>query len=397
MKQLGQYRMWLSLIALYAFWRVWLLGIAYGAMKFIPFVSSYTPRDTYGLNLPWWQWVWANFDGVVFLKIAKDSYSQSEVPFFPLFPWIVRFWQNCTQLPYLQSGLVVSVIAFFIAIFFVWKLLQREGKIALWPLTAILLLSFPTAYHYTAVYNDSLFFALATGALYFTRERKYFWAGTLGGLATLARLNGLGLFFVLIVEYILSFIPAKEAWNWRSWKQAFVQSLQLKALFSSGIFFALLIPISFVGYLAFIEYRFGDWHLFFSGVEVWHRNKLTFPLQTFWRYVKILLISPNFTFVYLIAFLEALFTLLYLTVLAFSWKKIPPAYWIMMFFHWLIPALTGTLQGMPRYGLHLFPLFFTLALFFEKRPRWQQGAFVILCLALQIFYVAFFTRGYFVS
>lgn len=388
---------WLSILGFYAVWRAWLVALAFFAQKYIPFVSTFTPHNNFGLHLPWWQWVWANFDGVVFLVIARSGYTASEVPFFPLYPLMVRFTKYLTALPYLQSGLLVSTLAFLVGLWFVWKLLVREKKSSLLTLVLLLILCFPTAYHYTAVYNDSLFFALATMTLYYAREKKYWLAGLLGGLATLARLNGLALFFVLLAEYFFSFLDKKNLWNFQFWFDAFQKSVHPRQIIKSGVLFAGLIPLAFLGYLAFIDKTFGDWNLFFTGVEVWHRSKLTFPLQTFWRYVKILLVSPRITFVYIVALFEALFTLMYLGILFFSWKKIHPTFWIMMFFHWLIPVLTGTLQGMPRYGLHLFPMYFCLALWLEKKPRWIQGLVFLIFLSLQIFYVSYFTRGYFVT
>jgi hypothetical protein len=387
----------LSALGIYAIWRLWLIVVAGLATSLIPFVPTFTTLISFGRDLPWWQWVWANFDGVIFLLIAKNGYSTSEVPFFPLYPILIGKLTEATMLPHLQSGLLVAALSFAVGIVFVWKLLKLEKKTILWPLIFLLILSYPTAYHYASVYNDSVFFALASATLFFARKRQFWIAALLGGLATLARLNGLALFFVLASEYFFSFIPEKQAWNFGQWPKALLKAIHPKSIIVSGILFAVLIPLAFVAYLGFIEQKFGDWHLFFSGVEVWHRSKITFPLRTFWRYVKILFISPRFTFVYLIAALEALFTVFYMAILFFSWKKIPPTFWVMMFFHWLIPVLTGTLQGMPRYGLHMFPMYYCLALFLQKRPTWQRRAVLGIFLLLQVFYVMYFTRGYFVT
>lgn len=388
-------RLWITLSA-YASWRVWLLLAATIAASCIPFVPTFTPLSNHGVNLPRLAWIWGNFDGVVFMNIAQHGYTASEVPFFPLYP-LTMHMLHALGLPILVAGLLISFLSFLGALVFLYKTLQQEKQGGLYLLVLFLMLSFPTAYHYASVYSDSLFLLLASGTLYFTRGKRYFWAGVFGAFATLCRLNGLALAALMALQYLFEGASLTEAWDWRQWPRRFWKALSPERIWKSGILWGVLIPLAFLGYLGFIESKFGSWQLFFSGVEVWHRNKMVFPLQTFWRYVKILFFSPRITFTYWIAVGEAVMTALYCAVLFFSWKRIHPTLWGMMFFHWLIPVVTGTLQGMPRYGLHMVPLFLCLALFLEKKPWWMKVLYFAVSLALQTAYLAFFTRGYFVS
>ncbi len=143
--------------------------------------------------------------------------------------------------------------------------------------------------------------------------------------------------------------------------------------------------------------KFGDWQVFFSSVEVWNRSHLTFPLQTFWRYFKILVLYPNPSFVYWVAWGEALFTAFYLLVIAYGWSRVRFSYWILMVVHFLIPMVTGTLQGMPRYGLHMYPVFLILAAWVWQQPKWVRVVYFTAAVIAQFVYLAAYVQGYFVA
>jgi len=171
----------------------------------------------------------------------------------------------------------------------------------------------------------------------------------------------------------------------------------LRKLIKDRIFAIILIPLSFLAYLAYVHIAHGDWNLVFSSMKIWHQDKMIFPFQTVWRYFKILVLYPTFLPNYWIALLECLSVLLYTFLLVFSYKKIRFSYWIFFAISILIPALTGTFQGMPRYGLHLYPFFLSLALFFEKKDNKVLLVYFTGCMLLGFLFVMMFTRGYFVA
>jgi hypothetical protein len=380
-------------------WRLGLLAIAWSATLYLPFVREFTPQvSIFGQRTTYFSWIWGNFDGMVFMLIARSGYSAEQLPFFPLMPILIRFFSRVFLLSEVHAGLLVSAIAFLLAQPVIFRLLKLDRQEKLYGLLLGIMLLFPTSAFYSAIYADSLFLLLACATLLLARKRKFFLASLFGAFAALARLNGLALFFVVGAEYLLSIEPKLETkWNIPLFFKTLWRGLSFRSILKYKVFWLLLIPLAFLGYLAYIEKAFGDWSLFFSGVEVWHRNKLTFPLQTFWRYFKILFIHPRFTITYVVAILEAGMTGLYLLALAWSWGKIRISYWLMIFLHLLIPTMTGTLQGMPRYGLHLYPLFLIYALFLSKQPKWVRGVWFGVSFVLLVFFVTFYTRGYFVS
>lgn len=391
-------KLWQKAVGWIVLWRLGLLALAGLAARYIAFVPDFTAQLTLGRLQPYLVWVWGNFDGMIFMLIAGSGYSAEQLPFFPLLPLLIALVESITTLPATYSGLLISALAFLLAQVAIFRLLKLDKQAKNYWLFLAIMLLFPTAHFYTAVYADSLFLALASGALLLARQRRWFLASLCGALAALARLNGLALFFVIGAEYLLSLEPKLAgAWDIPLFLRTLLAGLHPRLIVKRRIFWALLVPAAFLGYLAYIQLQFGDWRLFFTGVEVWHRDKLTFPLQTFWRYFKILFIQPRFTFVYLVALLEAAATGLYILALAWSWGRIRLSYWLMVFLHLLIPTMTGTLQGMPRYGLHLYPLFLIFMLWLKDKPKWVQLAWFAVSLALLAFYVSFYTRGYFVA
>ena len=137
--------------------------------------------------------------------------------------------------------------------------------------------------------------------------------------------------------------------------------------------------------------------LFQKSMVAWEQDKFVFPLQVFWRYLKIIFLYPEkFDFVYWVAILELASTVFYFLLATYSLKKLRLSYAILMFVSLLITTLTGTFQSMPRYVLHLFPAFLSLAILTEKNKIIFWGT-VILFLIMSLTFVALFTRGYFIA
>lgn len=379
-------------------WRAFHFLAAAIAVRLVPFLSTFTVRDSYGFDKPYFSWIWGNMDGAVFMVIAKEGYGLPQLPFFPLFPILIRYVTRYIHFDYVYAGQFVATLAFLGCCYVFYQLLKTEKKLNLLPMLLLVWLTFPTSFYYTSVYNDSIFLLLASSTLLLARRGHWFWAGAAGALASLARLNGQALFAFLFAEYLVqSYEPLANKWNLENLKHSILKGLDIRSWLKRQWFWALLIPGALLGYLAWIQVAFGDWHLFFKGVEVWHRDHLVFPLQTLWRYAKILATTADWNIVYIVAWGEALFTALYGLVAILSWQKMRFSYWVFLVVSMLIPMSTGTLQGMPRYGLHMFPLFFFLARWLDGKPKWVKVVYGVVMLVLQGLYVAAFTRGYFVA
>lgn len=394
--------MFKKILTAFFVWKVLIYCFVFIATFIIPFQPSFTFIKYFGHRLPYFLWVFGNFDGVHYINIAKNGYSVFEYPFFPLYPifiWTIKsvFEMFSLYYPSVVLALLVSHVVFFIALIVVYKILILDKMKNIITLVIALILFFPTSVFYGAAYNDSLFFLLATMTIYFARRKSWAYSCILAALATLARLNGLGLVFFILLEYLTSSQNTINSWRLKKIIKALPLNMSFKNILSSKIFLLILIPSSFIGYLTYIQNSYGNWAVLFSSMQVWNQQHITFPLQVFWRYLKIIFLLHSFDFVYFVALLELLFVIFYIFVIFYSYKKIRLSYWVFIVVSILIPSLTGTFQGMPRYGLHIYPLFLAVALLLrEKNLKFKLIYFAISILLMFIF-TGFFTRGYFVA
>lgn len=387
------------IISVFFVWRLILTLVVVAAVSLVPTTPTsrqFFPEALWQRGLPQWVWAWANFDGVHYVSIARNGYFFNQQPFFPLYPFVINLVNELLGFHrflngQIVSGQIVSAAAFILSLFIITKLVARDARSSLIPWVTGAMVFFPTAYSYTAVYNDSLFLFFACLTIFWARERRWRLAGVAGALATLTRLNGLALFFLILAEY------AQVDWYVASWVSEARCAFSWERLCRSGILWFLAIPGVFLGYLFYVQRWFGSWQWVFTSMHTWGQDKLTFPLQVFWRYFKILLTDRSFSFTYWVAAMELGFVLFYLGLLLWSLKKIRVSYWIFFAVSILVPMLTGTFQGMPRYGLHLYPMYLVLGLVLARLPRLVSVGLLALGAVGQVVLLALFSRGWFVS
>lgn len=381
------------IVSAFFIWRLFLTLVVIAATFLIPTTGQFFPEVLWRRGLPQWVWAWANFDGVHYISIARSGYFFNQQPFFPLYPFAIQLANELVGFHrflngQIIAGQVVSSTAFILSLLLIVKLLKTDQKETLipWIFTAIFL--FPTAFFYTAVYNDALYLLFATLTILWVRQRRWILASAAGALATLTRLNGLALIFLILVEYV------SVGWNLRRWREKIGEFFSWKTLTKSGVF---LIPAAFFSYLFYVQRFFDTWRWVFTSMSVWQQDRVTFPLRVVWRYLKILFLDRSFSFMWWIALLEFGFVMLYGLLLVYGWKKIRVSYWIFFALSILIPMLTGTFQGMPRYGLHLYPMFLVLGMVLSRLPRPLAWSWYLVSFISQVVLLALFSRGYFVS
>lgn len=373
-------------------WRVLITLFSILVIPLFSFRNNFVTDYEFRKDLPYLVWIWGNFDGFHYMSIAKNGYSHFQNAFFPLYPVLISFFKTAFEFHRIIAGLTISHVALLGALFTSYKLLLFDKQKKLLNLFFLTVILFPTSLFYGAVYNDSLFLFLATLTLYYGREKSYFTAGIYGALATLTRLNGLALFFFLIFEYISHNTP--DEWNL---KKLMKHRFSYKDLIQTRLYAALFIPLAFFSYLYHTQVKYGNWSLVFSSMKAWYQDKVTFPLVVFWRYIKIIFLHPSLSVTYWVALFELLFVFLYIALIIYSFKKIRLSYWVFFALSILIPALTGTFQGMPRYGLHLYPFFLSLTLFLSAQGKVARTLYFSVAMILLFLFVGFFTRGYFIA
>ncbi len=380
-------------------WKLMIYFLVWITMPFIPLVPTFTPALRFKGFFSPFVWMWANFDGQHYLEIAERGYQSYEQAFFPLYPLLIALIHRLSHMPLLISGLLISHVALLSALVMIFYILRLDHYQNLFNQVMIVMLIFPTSFFYSSVYNDSLFLFLSLGCIFFVRKKKWIFSSICASLATLARLNGLALMAIIIIEYFITDINKSliHQWNIKKLFHSVKTQLNLHRINKSSIYSVLLIPLVFIGYLLYVQFDGGSFLLLFKTMEIWSQGHLTFPPQVFWRYGKILILHSPSHLTYWIAFIELFFVLVYLFLLFFSFKKIRLSYWFFFALSILIPWLTGSFAGMPRYGLHIYPLFLSAVLFLERRTFITKIASMFISFILYIILLMLFTKGYFVA
>lgn len=326
---------------------------------------------------------WANFDGIYYLFIAASGYTVDNSGFFPLLPLIIKALifpfgnlQPLDTQEFFIAFVLVSVIAYF-AIYFFYKLVKLDypQNIAKW--SVAFLLVFPTSFYLASIYSEGLFLLLLFISFYFARKKNWVLSAIAGALLTATRFVGVGIFPALLFEF---------------W-------VLEKTFFSKKIFPLFLVPAGLISYMWYNFINWGNPLLFIEAqgnlANSRSVDQVIFPLQTVFRYFKILFQFPANQYEWWIALLE-LSIFIFVSILLFiAWKKkVRTSYLIFSVFVFLVPTLTGTLTALPRYVLPIFPVFIALTLVENKILK---AIYLTVGIILLFILFALFSKGYFVA
>lgn len=144
------------------------------------------------LNLP------VRWDAGWYLGIASDGYdwerargnTQQNIAFFPLYPLLMRAGSVVLGGHHLWAGVIISLVTFFVALVYVFRLARRWLTDPQAIAAAAFLAAYPFAVYFSAPYTESIFL-LTTAATCFHFERNALSkAAAWGLLAGLTRPNG---------------------------------------------------------------------------------------------------------------------------------------------------------------------------------------------------------------
>lgn len=379
--------LWKKIALLFLSWKT-ILFISISVFSLLVPLNSIEVAPSLGKFIdpshPYLIWIWANFDGVNYIYIAREGYGNPNFAFFPLLPLLLFIGNKLLALDFTRTGILLTYTAFFTAAYFVYKItrLDYDEKTAFH--TLVFLILFPLSFFYGAIYTDALFLLFSTASFYFARKQNWFLAGTLGYFASLTRLPGVILFPVLLLEWYLYQKPR----NTSLLKMA-------KAFFKHHVFFVFLIPLGLLTYSLYLEFFHYDFLLFQKAMSNWGQGQFVFPPQVMYRYVKIF-VTASLNVQYFVALLEFVATISYFALTYYVFKKVRVSYAVFMFLLLILVPLTGTFAGMPRYLLHLFPGFIALSLLTRSSSKLFIRTIIFFAI-LQIALAVLFARGYFVA
>lgn len=319
--------------------------------------------------------IWSRWDAVQYLKIAQDGYVSAGddrflIVFFPLYPALVALLQLIVR-DHLLSAFIVSGFASLAAALALRSLVRLDNSERTAQLAVVFLFIFPTSYFLHIPYTESLFLALVIGSFVAARKRAWVWAGVLGGLACLTRINGLILFPALVFEV------------WIEYRES--------AQFNKKWLFLILIPLGFSAYLALNYFVTGDALTFMTYQrEHWYRY-FRWPWEGIWEtYKRVDLPKP--VDAQMTGVQEVLFVIIGAAATVFGWRHLRNSYRVWMVANWLLFVSTSFVLSVPRYTLSLFPLFILMAMA-ARTSRYINFAFWMWSVLFLALFITQFVRG----
>jgi Gpi18-like mannosyltransferase len=324
--------------------------------------------------------VWGRWDAVHYLDIATIGYHGTDMAFFPLYPLLIAALGAVIG-NHLIAGLIVSNVALFFGLLYLYKLVEHEFDRAVARRAIFYISIFPTAVFFSAVYTESLFFFLTVASFYYMRERRWWLAGAFGFFAAMTRVEGV----LLVVPFAIEWFVSHRA--------ALMEGGLQRTRAFRDLAPIVIIPLGLALYMGYLWVLNGD-PLYFSHVQShWNRHFAAPWTSVLNAFHKIATASQPQTVANQV--LEVVFTALMVFVLVAGWRKLKPSYIAYMALSILVPMSTSSLMSMPRFALVLFPMFAILALW-GKRPS-INNTIVAFSLPLLGLFTVLFADWYWVA
>lgn len=362
------------IINLFVFWRLGLLLITFLGSRIFPLVANQSP-GAIGTGKVFDYWLsWAQWDGGNYLSIASSGYQNLQYfAFAPLFPFLARILSSIFDGNVLIAGLVISNLSFLAFILLFHSFLKKNYSTPIANTTLITFLTFPTAFFAVSYYSESLFLLLLVIFFIFLKKQNFIKSAFIIILASLTRF--IGIFLIVSLFY------------------TFFASIKFKASKLNATFVGLF--ISFFGVFIFaIMTKMAGGHFlqFLLSQSFWQRQPSD-PLSTIfsymWSFVTLQHRPPN-------DYLDFALSVAFIGLLIWGKRKIPSSLWIFSTLAILIPASTGTLSSIPRYGLASLGSFVIIGKTLESYPK-LKVPFWTASLLLQAVLAILFINGYWVA
>jgi hypothetical protein len=329
--------------------------------------------------------VWARWDSVFFVQLAKHGYEQTVLAtkaFFPLYPAVVGVLGRVFFDHFVLAGVIVSLVCTLGAFSLLYRLAEPRLGADGAQRALLYLAVFPTSLFLSAVYSESLYLLLVLAAFFFAERGQFARAALMTGLALLTRSTAVAL------------LPALALLAWRSPSR------------KRSLAWLCLAPALFAVYPLILWLKVGDALAFHDAEGLWRRHlSPAGPLGGLWDGLRAgwagieQVVFGSHTNVYLTAVhgdpmhaavenLELLaFLLLFIVLSVVAWRRFGAAYGLFATGSLALPlSVPGELplQSMPRFGLVVFPFFLALAALGGGRPRLHTAIVAVSALLLAL-------------
>jgi hypothetical protein len=170
----------------------------------------------------------------------------------------------------LVAGVIVSLLAFGVALALLYRLAAIELGERRAELTVMLLAFCPVAYFFSAVYSESLFLALSVGSIYAARMGRWGSAGLLGGLAAASRNSGIVLVVPLVLLYLYG--PRADRLAVAQLRSGRLRALLPRHSVRPSIAWIAVVPAGLGLYIGWLALKYGDGLAPFRAQQVWFRH-----------------------------------------------------------------------------------------------------------------------------
>ena len=319
----------------------------------------------YGKQFSWssykWLDIWGVWDSFWYMDIVQNGYStlgsipespdQTNFPFFPLYPLLMKVLGWIMGGEYFIAGLIVSNLCLLGACYLLYRLVETESDTKTARRCVKYLFLFPVSFIFSGVFTESLYLCLTLLCFYLAKRRQWWLAGMAGMLLSATRTLGVLIVLPLAFEYLRSHQFKLRAIRW-------------------NVLFLALVPLGLMAFSIYSYRETGDFLYFKTNQAAWNRQILS-PVTVLWRALWRGMSEPHAK-----TLLEFCFGLGTLLLLTFGYKKIGFAYWLLGMYSVVIPLAAG-IDSIPRYVLPIFPLFIVLAKLGQDET-WDDG--LTLCL-----------------
>lgn len=346
----------------------------------VPYFPPSVPIDQWlqrAFLSPWMRW-----DALWYQRIVTHGYSSTDgtAQFHPLYPLMAIPFAKVGFSPAL-SLLIVSTLAGIALYFFFFKLARYDLPQSD-AVFALMLFAFaPPAFIIFAPYSEALFLLAAVTCVIYVRQKSWFLAGLLGGLAALTRQQG-----------IILLIPM----GWELWENAGRSLRNIRKQWRDWLALV-LIPLGLLVWLVYRAFYLNDLHINFTNFQGFlysaaispSANKVV-PMQQFvwpWLAIKItftkLVTQPD-----LDIWVNVIAALIFLILLALTWNKMRLSYRLYSLLITIVSFSysTGSIHpymGLPRHLFLAFPVFIGLAAI--VRNRWMRLFLIFLSILAMSF------------
>jgi len=357
--------------------------------------------------------VWQRFDSIWYTKIAMQGYAQGDgtTVFFPLYPLLTRLVGKVLWGNYLLGGIIVSNVAYFLALIALYKLTQLEFDPQVATRAVVYLSVFPTAFFFLGVYTESLFLLFAVAAFYYARKGNWLAASIAGLLAALTKQLGLLLLLPLLYEYLDNVrFQAKCHCEERSdeaisspRRRGLLRSLRSLAMTNvtirsvrRDVLLLALIPVGTLAFLLFRQFFIGEsflvetYRVRWAVNASWPWSNVADSLAAIFNTGRFPALNPEDTLlrrIFYNSFDLACLGLFFLLAVA-SFRRLRLSYGLYMVSVLFVALMQNfrppyPIAALPRYVLVLFPGFMVLgAMVKDKALHWATVASSTMLLAL---------------